>query len=68
MDSQRYSGMIDVMKRMTAKEGISSFFKGIGPPLISVLAYQSVCFASFNAALRSERIWLYLITPAFCVI
>jgi solute carrier family 25 carnitine/acylcarnitine transporter 20/29 len=46
-----YAGMVDCWVQTVRGEGVAGLFKGLPPPLISVAAYQAVCFASFSAAL-----------------
>lgn len=35
-----------------AKEGFPGFFKGLPPPLVSVMIYQATAFAAFSASLK----------------
>ena len=49
-----YSGksLLSVLSGTVKNEGIGGLYKGIGPPLYGVAAYQAVCFSSFESAMR----------------
>jgi hypothetical protein len=40
--------MMSVMKNTIQNEGFSAFYKGIGPPLVTVPLINSIVFASFE--------------------
>ena len=48
-----YRGPVDCARQTLAHEGPRGFFKGLGPPLLSVSIYQSVCFATFSLAIEA---------------
>ena len=50
--SSNASSVTKLVRSMARNEGFGAFFKGLPPPMISVSIYQSVCFATFNPALR----------------
>ena len=49
----QYKGTWDCAVRTLRHEGLGGFYKGLGPPIVSVGAYQAVCFASFGVCLRA---------------
>ena len=48
----RYTSTLQCVRITMAREGPSGFYKGLLSPLVGVGAYQAVCFASFDWAVR----------------
>ena len=49
-----YSGhpLLSVLSGTVRREGLAGLYKGIGPPMYGVAAYQAVCFSSFESSMR----------------
>lgn len=47
-----FASTTDCFAQTLRNEGVTGLFKGLSPPLVSIAAYQAVCFASFSAALK----------------
>ncbi|CAG8846397.1 3330_t:CDS:2, partial [Racocetra persica] len=43
-----YSGMIDVIKKTIAKDGITGLYRGMGPPLAGITPIFAISFWSYN--------------------
>ena len=47
-----YKGTSDVIRQMIAKEGIASFYKGIGPVLVRAFPANAACFLGYETAMK----------------
>lgn len=47
-DPNYYSGIVDCMKKMYRYEGLTSFWKGILPPILAETPKRAVKFATFE--------------------
>lgn len=51
----RYNGALDATKTTFVKEGFVGFYRGLGPPLATVAAFNAVLFSSRGFAERLLR-------------
>jgi len=62
--TSQYSGVMNCMKTMVAKEGAKSLFKGMLFPLGSVALVNAVAFSAYNAGVR--RVAVDAENPTIC--